>query len=252
MRITFEWKGQIVSADLTKPLHIAIPLRDGVDNQPNAYGAPPFETAPYKSGNFTGSIEAGAAVNYYNVRLNPHGNGTHTETLGHITSGGTAIHESLQDAFVVAELISVYPATQEDGDEVLIAKTLEALRQNEAEALIIRTLPNESDKLTRQYTGTNPPYFTSGAMQWIHERNYNHLLTDLPSVDREDDGGALIAHKIFWQTETSPRIHRTITEMVFVANDIKDGLYLLNIQVAPLILDASPSRPVLFKLNKVK
>jgi hypothetical protein len=87
-------------------------------------------------------------------------------------------------------------------------------------------------------------------MQLIHDRGYTHLLTDLPSVDREEDGGALTSHKIFWQVETSPRVQRTITEMIYVANDIEDGIYLLNIQIAPLILDASPSRPVLFKLEE--
>ena len=250
MHITTNWKGQRYCADLSKPIHIAIPLRDGPEHQPNAYGAPPYETAPYKSGDFVGAIEAGSPVNYYNVRLNPHGNGTHTETVGHIATGGYAIHECLNASHVIAELITVYPVEREDGDIVIHRKTLEALCRHEADALIVRTLPNPSEKQIRKYTGTNPPYFTPEAMQWIHDRNYMHLLTDLPSVDRESDGGALKAHKIFWQVETSPLIHKTITEMIYVANDIEDGIYLLNIQIAPMILDASPSRPVLFKLTE--
>jgi kynurenine formamidase len=250
MRITIEWKGQSLSADLNKPLHIAIPLQDGPDDQPNAYGAPPFETTPYKSGDFVGSIDAGSPVNFYNIRLNPHGNGTHTESVGHIKKGEYAIHNCLQKSHVVAELISVYPTKMEDGDIVIHAETLDMLRQHEADALIVRTLPNQIEKQFQKYTGTNPPYFTPESMQWIHDHDYKHLLTDLPSVDKEEDAGALKSHRIFWQSETSPRIHRTITEMVFVANDIKDGIYLLDIQIAPLILDASPSRPVLFKLKK--
>lgn len=251
MIVTIEWNGQRHSADLSKPLQIAIPLRDGLENQPNAYGAPPFETSPYQSGDFIGAIEAGSPVNYYNVRLNPHGNGTHTETIGHIAEGKYAIHECLKETHVIVEVISVYPTKGDNGDIVIEAETLKALCSHEASALIVRTLPNPSEKQFRKYTGTNPPYFTVDAMQWVHEQNYNHLLTDLPSVDREEDGGALKAHKIFWQAKTSPLINRTITEMVYVANDIEDGIYLLNIQIAPMILDASPSRPVLYRLKKL-
>jgi len=250
MHITIDWKGRAYRADLSKPLHIAIPLQDGLEHQPNAYGAPPFETAPYRKDDYIGAIEAGSPVNFYDVRVNPHGNGTHTESVGHIVTGKYAIHECLKQSHAVAELISVHPTKREDGDLVIHAETLDVLRRYEADALIVRTLPNPHEKQFRKYTGFNPPYFTPEAMQWIHDRNYCHLLTDLPSVDREEDGGALTAHKIFWQSETSPLIHRTITEMIFVANDIEDGIYLLNIQIAPMILDASPSRPVLFKLNK--
>ncbi len=250
MHIKIEWNGRVLIADLSKALHIAIPLRDGIDNQPNAYGAPPFETKPYKSGDFVGTIEAGSPVNYYNVRLNPHGNGTHTETIGHIVEGDFAIHTCLGDSHMIAEVISVCPQKADNGDMVIHPESLGTLQKHKTEALIVRTLPNEAKKQFFKYTGTNPPYFSAAAMQWIIDQNYKHLLTDLPSVDREVDQGALTSHKIFWQTETSPQIHKTITEMVYVANDIKDDIYLLNLQIAPLILDASPSRPVLFKLNE--
>lgn len=249
MLITIDRDGKKLYADLSKPLHIAIPLQDGLERQPNAYAAPPFETTPYRSGNFVGAIESGSPVNYYNVRVNPHGNGTHTESVGHIMQGNFAIHECLNDTHVIAELISLYPTKKEDGDIAIPAEALDVLCQHKTDALIVRTLPNDIEKRVRKYTGSNPPYFSQEAMQWIHDRGYKHLLTDLPSVDREVDDGALKAHKIFWQAETSPLAHRTITEMVYVANDIEDGIYLLNIQIAPMMMDASPSRPVLFKLE---
>jgi hypothetical protein len=40
----------------------------------------------------------------------------------------------------------------------------------------------------------------------------------------------------------------TITEMVFVPDAVADGIYLLNIQIASLETDASPSKPVLYPL----
>jgi hypothetical protein len=38
--------------------------------------------------------------------------------------------------------------------------------------------------------------------------------------------------------------------MVFVPNEVPDDLYLLNIQIASLETDASPSKPLLFKLSQ--
>jgi hypothetical protein len=40
----------------------------------------------------------------------------------------------------------------------------------------------------------------------------------------------------------------TITEMIFVDDSIADGLYLINMQIASFESDASPSKPVLYKL----
>jgi hypothetical protein len=83
----------------------------------------------------------------------------------------------------------------------------------------------------------------------MKERNILHLLLDLPSVDREEDGGALAAHKAFWQYPEMPRLEATITEMIYVDNVIADGLYLLEIQMPAMELDASPSRPYIYPLK---
>jgi hypothetical protein len=86
------------------------------------------------------------------------------------------------------------------------------------------------------------------AASWICENNIKHLLLDLPSVDREEDGGKLLAHHAFWNYPAAPRKDATITEMIYVREEIKDGLYLLNLQTAPFENDATPSRPVVFGL----
>ena len=74
-------------------------------------------------------------------------------------------------------------------------------------------------------------------------------MIDLPSVDAEEDGGELAAHHAFWNYPAQPRMDSTITEMIFVDDKIKDGLYLLNIQIASIESDASPSKPVLYELG---
>ena len=51
-------------------------------------------------------------------------------------------------------------------------------------------------------------------------------------------------------TPDAVRAHCTITEMIFVPNEIRDGLYLLNLQTTSFDLDASPSKPVIFLVSQ--
>ena len=67
--------------------------------------------------------------------------------------------------------------------------------------------------------------------------------------------GKLSNHRVFWNVAPESRaineaslIHNTITEMIYVAEEIKDGAYLLNLQIASFVADASPNRPLLFKI----
>ncbi len=137
------------------------------------------------------------------------------------------------------------------------AKGLSATARGTDMALIVRTLPNDDGKLTRQYGNPIPPYFTTEAMEYIVERGFKHLLVDMPSIDRIFDGGKLSNHRIFWrvepgsfETNAATRINSTITELIYVPNEIEDGEYLLNLQIAPFVTDASPSRPILFAHEK--
>ena len=74
-------------------------------------------------------------------------------------------------------------------------------------------------------------------------------MIDLPSVDRESDGGALAFHHGFWKVPEDPQFDKTITELIYVDNEIEDGVYVLDFQMAPFVNDASPSRPVLYKIE---
>ena len=103
--------------------------------------------------------------------------------------------------------------------------------------------------MNRQYSGSNPAYLSEDAAAWMAEAGVNHLLLDLPSVDREDDGGKLLAHHAFWKYPFDTRRNATITELIFVQDSIPDGTYLLNLQIASFENDASPSKPVLYKIG---
>jgi kynurenine formamidase len=250
MKILLKHGGKKYEADLANPHSIAIPLRPNKLN-PNCFYAPPCTASPVRTDSFTGSVAEGGLLNFYNVRINPHGNGTHTESVGHLLESMISIDEVLTRYHFIAQLISVYPEMIENGDRVITSKSLRALEDVGAECLIIRTLPNSEDKLTRNYSGTNPAYLDPDLSKWIRNRNYEHLLVDIPSVDREDDEGKLESHKSFWKTLDDEN-KRTISELIFVPNHVTDGIYLLNLQVPALLMDAAPSRPVLYKLVENK
>ena len=233
--------------DLSKPLDISIPLVGGTNNVNAWYLAPP-EIRPHQDGDFVGKVTEGASTNFNNISFNPHSHVTHTECLGHITEDFHSINQKLKTFFFWAELITVAP--EQSGDDAVISeKQLEyALGANKPEAVVIRTLPNLDDKMKQNYSHSNPPYLEESGIKYLVDRGVEHLLVDLPSVDKEKDDGKLLAHKAFWNSNGVPRMNATITEFVFVPNTIADGAYFLNLQLAPFENDASPSRPVLFQI----
>ena len=248
MTISLHYKDQKYLADLSKPLDISIPLQEGAHTV-NCFFAPYFETAPVVAGDFIGSTQKGGPVNFLNIRLNPHGNGTHTECVGHIATRPFTINQQLNQFHFFAKLISLYPTRLENGDRVILAHQVkELITAGEVEALVMRTLPNDELKLRTQYSGSNPPYVHHEAIQYLVDCGVTHLLIDLPSVDREEDGGQLLAHRAFWQYPDRIRENCTISELIFVNNSIQDGLYLLNIQITSMEIDVSPSKPVLYAL----
>jgi len=252
MNIQLTFNNRNFRANLAIPLDISLPLKEG-SNNPNCYWAEPVKFETISAANFIGSIKAGGNVNYQKLTFAPHGNGTHTECYGHLSADESAtINKSLRQFHFVAELISVTPEKLDNGDSVIgLHQVKEKIKHAKAEALIIRTLPNSDSKKTQQYSGTNPPYFEEAVTEYLAKQGVNHLLVDLPSVDREVDEGKLLAHKAFWNIPHNTRKGSTITELIFVDNSIPNGLYLLNLQTTSLEMDASPSKPILYKLEEV-
>jgi hypothetical protein len=125
----------------------------------------------------------------------------------------------------------------------------------EPRALVIRTVPNGPDKRTCDYTDMTPPYLTREAAQYLIERGIEHLVVDLPSIDRAHDEGRLTAHRLFFGLPPgdsalahAARPQCTITELAYVADDSADGPYLLQLQTPAINGDAVPSRPLLYRL----
>lgn len=244
---TVLYKGKQYKVDFFKPIDISIPLHSGKDCV-SAWYVEPMKIEPVVMGDWIGDVNKGGSVNFRNIKFNPHGNGTHTECVGHISKEYITINQCLKHFFFIAELITVLPE-ERDGDHVITARSIStALGEKNPEAVIIRTLSNSPAKLSMQYSNTNPPYLEKEAAELISEKGIDHLLIDMPSVDREVDNGVLAAHHAFWQYPHNTQLHRTITELIYVPNTVFDGTYLLNLQIAAFENDASPSKPVLYEV----
>lgn len=239
--------------DLSKPIDISIPLTN-TDANPIAWYIEKPQIEPVRFGDWIGKVSEGSSTNFNNIFFNPHGHGTHTECLGHITREFYSINQCLKQFFFLAELISIEPE-KSSGDFIITKSQIEkALNGKSPEAIIIRTLPNDDFKKHKNYSKTNPPYLLEEAAIFIRESGIKHLLIDLPSVDREEDQGKLLSHRAFWNVNDVDNLNKdarldcTITEMIFVEDKIIDGSYILNLQIASFENDASPSKPILYQL----
>lgn len=244
---------------------ISVPMRFGGD-QPNAYGVERAVSEPCVAGSLVGDTRLGGSCNFERYTLIPHCNGTHTECVGHITAERISVRDCLRDVFMSALVVTVAPvAAEASGDSyasdfeeanlvVSAASLEEAIGAMRAEALVIRTLPNDESKLSRRYEDAAVPFLSNEAVGLVNELGFRHLLVDLPSIDRLSDGGRLSNHRIFWgmapgslERPSGEFCEKTVTELVFVPGTVADGHYELNLQIAPFDSDAAPSRPMLGK-----
>jgi kynurenine formamidase len=255
MKTTILHQQKSFKVDFSQPIDISISLTND-DKNPIAWYLDKPVIEPVRFGDWIGKVSEGSSsTNFNNITFNPHGHGTHTECLGHITRDFYSVNQSLKQFFFVAELISIAPEWITEDWVVTKNQVVKALAGKIPEALIIRTLPNEEEKLSNKYSNTNPPYLEEAAAIFLREIGIQHLLIDLPSVDKEHDEGQLLAHKAFWNVKdinnlnADARLNATITELIFVADEVKDGGYLLNLQIASFENDASPSKPILFDIQ---
>jgi len=249
MKATIQHNNKQYLIDLQQPIDISLPITAAPESA-SAWYCPPVKISPVMTEHFVGDVNQGGAVNFNNVFFNPHGNGTHTECVGHISKEHYSINQVLDRTHFVAQLISINPTPQEE-DQIITSQQIKALfaPTPQQEALIIRTLPNDKSKKTRQYSNTNPPFVEAEAMEWLYQQGIRHFMIDTPSVDKEFDDGQLDAHHIFWNYPAAPRLDATITELVYIPNQIPDGLYVLDLQVAAFDNDAAPSKPLLYSIQ---
>jgi kynurenine formamidase len=250
---------------------LSIPLAFN-EVQPSFFGAAHATARAIVAGGFVGDVRQGGSCNCATYSLTPHCNGTHTECVGHVVEERVSVRDAAREHVHPALLVSTAPVAASStceasdprphaGDRLITQALLEAAAGSHAlssfSALVVRTLPNPPSKRYTNYdAGDAPPYFTAEAMRWIVEQGVRCLVVDLPSIDRANDEGRLTCHRIFWglpaggkSASASARADATVTELAYVDSEIADGVYLLNLQVAPFVADAAPSRPILLQLE---
>ncbi len=269
MKLSVEIGGETYHADTSKPLDITIPV-DFSGEGLTAFGAPSASAKAYAAGDYIGDVQQGGSCNCELLTFAPHLHGTHTECVGHISHERICISDVFSGGITPATVVTVLPvkpsetdetyAVECSSDDALITKSnLQNLINNNEfiESLIVRTSPNNLPKRLGKYSTEIPAFFTTEAMEFVADIGVKHLLIDTPSVDRLDDEGKLSNHHIFWNisqgshdvdmANISPK---TITELIYVADEIKDGNYLLDLQVAALMMDAAPSHPILYEVTE--
>ncbi len=153
------------------------------------------------------------------------------------------------------------PAPQ-PGDKLVTRRALElgwpGTLPFQPRAVVIRTLPNDTDKMQHDYTDSTPPYLSRAAAEFLVARGIEHLVVDLPSIDRSHDEGRLTAHRVFFgmprgatSLALATRRRSTVTELAYIPSEVSDGPYLLEIQVPAIGGDAVPSRPLLYPFEQL-
>ena len=260
--------GSEVLIDLSRPFDLSLEI-DFEAAQVRHFGAPRASSRPYAVPGFSGSVTRGASCNCDSITVIPHCNGTHTESAGHLTREPLHAQRIVPRGLLPALLLSVKPVpagqTAESSDpapqvedRMVTRSALQAAWPQlpfTPRALVIRTLPNDAGKRTRDYTDITPPYLTREAAQYLVARGIEHLVVDLPSIDRGHDEGRLTAHRLFFGLSpgeaalaSATRSQCTITELAYVPDDGTDGPYFLQLQVPAINGDAVPSRPLLYRL----
>lgn len=250
-----------VVVDLSRPVSLAREL-DFHRAQPQHFGAPSATSQPYRAPGFSGSVATGASCNCEVISVIPHCNGTHTECAGHLTREPLDAERVVPHGLLPALLISVVPAAATEvngetsdpkpdpGDFLITRAAIESAWPARIpfapQALIIRSA-----------RASALPYLTREAAHTIVEHGIEHLIVDLPSLDREHDEGRLTAHRVFFglppgvsSLQQVRRPDTTVTELAHVPESLADGPCLLELQIPAWRGDAVPSRPLLYALQR--
>ena len=219
---------------------------------PTFFNSKPSSLASVKAENFIGDISKGGSCNVNIATLDIHCSGTHTECISHIKDVEYKVVDFCPEGFIPSKLISVFPEKSINttdsyhvpltSDLVISKELLVQKIKDPIDSLIIRTLPNSSYKSTQNYDENPAPFFTTEAINYINELSIKHLLVDIPSIDKANDNGLLGNHHSFFIKG------KTISELLYIPNSLKDSFGFLQIQIPNWHLDAAPSRPIFYPI----
>jgi kynurenine formamidase len=261
--------GQKIRVALDRGVSLAIAV-DFAAAGPRHFGAAGPTSTPFAAGSFSGSVASGASANCSTITLTPHCQMTHTESVAHLTRESGDAWRVVPRGLLPAVVVSVVPEPAREttestdpqpwGTDILITRRrLRAAwplgKMIDPVAAIIRTMPNEPGKRTRNYTDLVPPYLTREAVEWLVEKRIEHVVLDLPSLDRTHDDGRMVGHRVFFGLPSgstargdAARSRATITELAFIPDEVADGPCVLSLAVPAIGGDAVPSQPIVYPL----
>lgn len=246
------WNGRPVQINLSAGRSLAIRL-DPHGPQPAFFSSAAMHAEPLQEDSFLGDVRLGGSCNAELLHWAPHCHGTHTECIGHILAERRAVLDTIDAEPVLAALVTV---AGEDG-RITCAELQRALAgmADDHAALILRTLPNPTTKQWRNYAAEPDfPVLDAEAMECLAALPLRHLLLDTPSLDAAYNQ-RLDNHRAWWGEHPEftrhgyPPQRRSVTEMIYVANDIADGEYWLQLELSALVSDAAPSRPMIYPVG---
>lgn len=226
-------------------------------SHPRHFGAPAATSQPFRVEGFEGAVASGASCNCERITLIPHCNGTHTESASHLTVQQRPLHDILPLAPIPALLLTVQARSQAETSEDSLPAARRGDRLITRDALLHAWHFNSQAPMALLLrTGTDwndaaPPYFSRQLMEELVTRGIEHLVTDLPSVDRLQDEGHLTAHRIFFglpdrstDLGQASRAQCTITELATFPARLADGPCAVQLQIPAFSGDAVPCRPL--------
>jgi len=264
-----EWQGSELAVDLARGRSLAIKL-DPHGAQPSFFASQPASAEIMRNEDYVGAVSLGGSCNAEIIQHIPHCHGTHTEGSGHISEYGVPVQELIYPTPTLARLVTLSGTPVKDCDEhypvagsaEMQLLTLAELTGHQAdqclslgEALLVRTLPNPADKTSRDYSAQpGYPVFSTEALTWLSSQPLKHLLVDTPSLDLAQDHGRMSNHRLWWGDNAGPVAddfdpqRRSLTEMIYIPDDIQDGAYWLHLELSPILSDACSSRPVIYPM----
>jgi len=208
------------------------------EDAPNAYYLNPTQFNAVVAGDFVGDVSRGGACNCEDISFNAHGNGTHTECVGHISKEAIFMDQVRMEPYLSCQLIHAQANIHDNEDQIVDMTSFDWKTLDNLDAVIIHSGTTHP---SQQFSGTNPCYIAEEVLALLNQKNIHHVLTDLPSVDREEDGGLLAGHKAFFGYPKDVHLNKTITELLYVPASLEAGKYVLNIGYAAMETDAVPS-----------
>ena len=240
---------------------------------PHAFGLPAAREVPFPiGGGRVLRVEDGASVNCDGLHLHPHGDGCHAESVAHVLPADDA--RALAGRAMLAAtppllcglLLDVateplgatgerYAGLHDAADRVLARRALERAWQDAravaldlpVEALLLRVYrPPLAESF--DFSGSAAPYPTAEALDLLVGLGARWLIVDLPSIDREDDGGSTPNHRRWWGLDggdghalDGPPALRGIVELARFPAALPAGPVAVALGLAPIESDAVPA-----------